>query len=72
MAAVQRADNGMVLAELNCPYIYVGQRHPEVCRIDHTIIRAVLGMDVQQTSCVLQGDHACTFSVKADPAISAG
>jgi predicted ArsR family transcriptional regulator len=71
MAAVQRADNGTVLAELNCPYIYVGQRHPEVCRIDHAIIRSVLGIDVQQTSCVLHGDRACTFSVKADPAISA-
>ncbi len=72
MAAVQRIDNQTVLAELNCPYVYVGQRHPEVCRIDHAIIRSILGVDVQQTSCVLNGDHACTFSVKDDTAISAG
>ena len=72
MAAVQRIDNHTVLAELNCPYVYVGQRHPEVCRIDHAIIRSILGVDVQQTACVLNGDHACTFSVKDDTVISAG
>jgi predicted ArsR family transcriptional regulator len=64
MAAVQRIDNETVLTELNCPYIFIGQRHPEVCRIDHTIIRSVLGRDVDQTSCVLHGDRSCTFSVK--------
>jgi DeoR family transcriptional regulator, suf operon transcriptional repressor len=64
MAAVQRTDNETVLTELNCPYIFIGQRHPEVCRIDHTIIRSVLGRDVEQTSCVLHGDRSCTFSVK--------
>jgi DeoR family transcriptional regulator, suf operon transcriptional repressor len=72
MAAVQRADNGTVLAELNCPYIYIGHRHPEVCRIDHSIIQSVLGVDVQQTACVLNGDHSCTFKVKDDSGVKAG
>jgi len=64
MAAVQRVDNQTVLTELNCPYMYVGQRHPEVCRIDHTLIQSVLGVDVEQKSCVLNGDRSCTFSVQ--------
>jgi len=64
MAAVQRVDNHTVLTELNCPYMYVGQRHPEVCRIDHTLIQSVLGVDVEQKSCVLNGDRSCTFSVQ--------
>jgi DeoR family transcriptional regulator, suf operon transcriptional repressor len=72
MAAIQRIDNRTVLAELNCPYIYIGQRHPEVCRIDHSIIQTVLGVDVQQTSCVLNGDHSCTFKVKDDSGVKAG
>ncbi len=72
MAAVQRVDNKTVLAELNCPYIYIGQRHPEVCRIDHSIIQSVLGVEVQQTSCVLHGDRSCTFSVNDDSTVSAG
>ncbi len=64
MAAVSRVDGNTVLTELNCPYLYVGQRHPEVCRIDQTLIRQVLGADVEQTSCVLNGDASCVFSVK--------
>ncbi len=72
MAATQRVDNRTVLAELNCPYIYIGQRHPEVCRIDHSLIQSVLGVDVQQTSCVLHGDQSCTFKVKDDSGVKAG
>ena len=70
IAAIQRTDNMTVLTELSCPYVYVGQRHPEVCRIDHTIIRSILGVDVEQTSCVLHGDRSCTFSVKAEAAVT--
>ncbi len=70
MAAVQRIDNQTMLTELNCPYMYVGQRHPEVCRIDHTLIRSVLGVDVEQKSCVLNGDRSCTFSVQENSPVS--
>jgi DeoR family transcriptional regulator, suf operon transcriptional repressor len=66
MAEVRHIDDKTILTALNCPYIYIGQRHPEVCRIDHTIIKSVLGVPVQQTSCVLHGDKSCTFSVSAD------
>lgn len=63
-AAIHRVSASTVQAELNCPYIYVGQRHPEVCRIDHTIIQSVLGQEVQRTSCVLHGDKSCVFTVE--------
>ncbi len=66
MAAVERVDEKTILTQLNCPYVYIGQRHPEVCRIDHTLIESVLGVDVQKTSCVLDGDRSCTFSVTDD------
>jgi predicted ArsR family transcriptional regulator len=66
MAEIREAGDGSgkVLAELNCPYQYVGQRHREVCRIDRLLIEQVLGQEVQQTSCILNGDHCCTFSLK--------
>ncbi|MCC7452161.1 MAG: winged helix-turn-helix transcriptional regulator [Anaerolineae bacterium] len=70
MAAVKHVDNHTVLTELNCPYMYVGQRHPEVCRIDHTLIRSVLGVEVEQKSCVLNGDRSCTFSVQETSTVS--
>jgi predicted ArsR family transcriptional regulator len=64
LAEVRRVDDKVFLTALNCPYIYVGQRHPEVCRIDSALIESVLGVDVQQTSCVLHGDRTCVFSVE--------
>jgi predicted ArsR family transcriptional regulator len=39
--------------------------HTEVCRIDQSLIRSVLGSPVEQTACVLQGDRSCVFSVQA-------
>src|SRR5262249_7430178 len=72
MAAVKRIDGKFILTELNCPYLHIGQQHPEVCRIDHSIMRSVLGVEVQQTSCVLHGDRSCTFSVEDDSTVSAG
>jgi predicted ArsR family transcriptional regulator len=64
MAEIKRIDGNIVLTETNCPYIYVGQRHPEVCHIDQSLIKQVMGADVEQTSCVLKGDAACVFCVK--------
>jgi DeoR family suf operon transcriptional repressor len=69
IAAVQRVGNKTVLTELNCPYLYVGQHHPEVCRIDSTLIKSVLGANVQQTSCVLHGDSHCSFSSEDEAAV---
>jgi predicted ArsR family transcriptional regulator len=68
MAEIRRAEsNGeTMLAELNCPYLYIGQRHPEVCRIDRALIQQVLGRMVEQQTCILQGAASCTFSVKED------
>lgn len=71
MAEIKRVDGATVLTEVNCPYLYVSQRHPEVCRIDQMLIRQVLGAEVEQTSCVLHGDSSCVFSMK-DSAAKAG
>jgi predicted ArsR family transcriptional regulator len=67
MAEIKRINGSIVLTELNCPYLYVGQRHPEVCRIDGALIRQMLGTDVEQTSCMLNGDTACVFQVPDMP-----
>jgi len=66
MAEVERVGTSLVLTEHNCPYLYVGQHHPEVCRIDRALIRKALGTEVEQTSCVLNGDPACVFAVRAE------
>lgn len=63
-AMVHRVDETTLLAQVNCPYVSVGQRHPEICQIDQTIIRSILGQDVQRTACVLEGARVCTYSVQ--------
>jgi predicted ArsR family transcriptional regulator len=66
-AAVRRIDATRLLTEVNCPYVYVGPHHPDVCHIDDTVIRLALRPlepDVQRTSCVLDGDRVCTFSIE--------
>ncbi len=62
-AAVRRLESGALQAELSCPYVFIGGRHAESCRIESTIIRSALGQDVQRTACVLDGDRLCIFSV---------
>ncbi|MGQ0602994.1 MAG: helix-turn-helix transcriptional regulator [Anaerolineales bacterium] len=52
------------LTEYNCPYIRIGQRHPEICTIDQTVIRQMLSADVEKTNCVLDGAERCVFVIK--------
>ncbi len=51
------------LTEYNCPYLRIGQRHPEVCVIDRTIISQVLAADVEKKTCVLNGGEHCVFVI---------
>jgi DeoR family suf operon transcriptional repressor len=54
-------EDGIRLVERHCPYFHIGQRHPEVCQIDHALIHIAMGGGVEQASCMLEGDRACTF-----------
>ncbi|MBX3084056.1 MAG: winged helix-turn-helix transcriptional regulator [Anaerolineae bacterium] len=64
MAEVSHVDDQLVLMSSNCPYTSIGQHHPEVCQIDTALIRTMLGVSVEQTSCVLHGDRNCAFVVQ--------
>lgn len=52
------------LIEYSCPYLLVGQDHPEVCEVDWQVITRILGAPVEQQTCMLQGDANCTFHVR--------
>lgn len=65
MAQWERSGDTIRLTEYHCPYYFVGQRHPEVCTIDETIIRIALDANVMKRSCLLRGDQVCTFEVAA-------
>lgn len=55
--------------EITCPYYHIGQKHPEVCTVDQTVISNVLSIPVEKIKCVLSGDTHCTYIIpKLDPA----
>jgi predicted ArsR family transcriptional regulator len=63
MARWNRTGETISLTEYNCPYFRIGQRHPEVCAIDESLIRQVLAAEVEKTNCVLTGAEHCVFVI---------
>ncbi|GAB4522402.1 MAG: winged helix-turn-helix transcriptional regulator [Anaerolineales bacterium] len=49
--------------ETACPYLHVGQNHPEVCTIDQTLISTLLQVPVEKIQCRLHGDSRCTYTI---------
>lgn len=52
--------------EITCPYLQIGQHHPEVCTVDQTLISKMLAVPAEKVQCVLQGDAYCTYVVQAE------
>jgi predicted ArsR family transcriptional regulator len=67
MARWNRTGETIALTEYTCPYLVIGQRHPEVCAIDRTVIQQVLQANVEKTTCVLEGGDRCVFLIRPDP-----
>lgn len=63
MAQWNRTGETISLTEYSCPYLAIGQRHPEVCALDQTVIRQVLDASVEKTTCVLEGGNHCVFVI---------
>jgi len=53
--------------EISCPYIHIGQTHPEICALDQTIISKVLVVPVEKIKCVLKDGEHCTYTVNTPP-----
>jgi DeoR family transcriptional regulator, suf operon transcriptional repressor len=50
--------------EITCPYLQVGQSHPEVCTVDQTIISKMLAVPANKIQCILSGAAHCTYVVQ--------
>ncbi len=63
LAEWEELDDGAYrLTESSCPYISVGQTHHEICTFDKGLITAILDVDVEQHSCILEGNSCCEFT----------
>jgi predicted ArsR family transcriptional regulator len=65
----EKKQNQYFIREVNCPYLHVGQNHPEVCMIDQTLISTVLDLPAEKVKCILDGDNQCTYVVPDRPSI---
>ena len=63
MAEWNKVGESYQLTEYNCPYFMIGQRHPEVCTIDQTLISRMLSRPVAKSTCLLNGDPHCVFVI---------
>ncbi len=59
----EKVGGQILIREVSCPYLHVGQTHPEVCWIDQTLISSVLDLPTEKVKCVLDGDSYCTYVV---------
>ena len=59
----EKKDNHYYIREISCPYLHIGQTHPEICVIDQTLISKVLNLPTEKVKCILDGDKQCTYVV---------
>jgi predicted ArsR family transcriptional regulator len=53
-----------LIHEITCPYLQVGQSHPEVCTVDQTLISKMLAVPANKIQCILSGATHCTYVVQ--------
>jgi predicted ArsR family transcriptional regulator len=61
----EKKEDKYLINEITCPYYHVGQNHPEVCKVDQTLISNVLSVPAEKISCVLKGDTHCTYIIQS-------
>jgi predicted ArsR family transcriptional regulator len=60
----QRAEDGYLLREFDCPYRKVAVEHPEVCELHAQIMIRALDVDVERIENQARGDVRCTYLVR--------
>jgi len=64
----EKAGDQYQIHEITCPYLQIGQSHPEVCTVDQTLISKILAVPAEKVQCILSGDAHCTYLVQAEAA----
>jgi DeoR family suf operon transcriptional repressor len=60
----EKIDNQYRIHEITCPYLQIGQNHPEVCTVDQTLISKMLAVPAEKVQCILDGSTQCTYVVQ--------
>lgn len=59
----EKTGEGYLIHEVSCPYYHIGQSHPEVCKVDQTMIATMLSIPVEKVSCILNGQKHCSYAI---------
>ena len=59
----EKTEDGYRIHEITCPYLQIGQNHPEVCTVDQTLISRMLAVPANKVECILTGSAHCTYVV---------
>ena len=51
----ERTGGQYQIHEITCPYLQIGQSHPEVCTVDQTLISKMLAVPAEKVQCVSTG-----------------
>lgn len=62
----EKREDQYYIHEITCPYLQVGQSHPEICTIDQSLLSRMLAVPAEKVRCILNGDALCTYVVQAD------
>ena len=62
----EKAGEQYKIHEITCPYLQIGQNHPEVCTVDQTLISRMLAVPAEKVQCILSGDAHCTYVVQPE------
>lgn len=57
-----RSGEKYTLTTHHCPFHYLGQKHPEICAINHALLESLIRQPISHDSCILRGDAACTYT----------
>ena len=60
----EKIDDQYRIHEITCPYLQIGQDHPEVCTVDQTLISKMLAVPAEKVQCILDGSAHCTYVVQ--------
>jgi predicted ArsR family transcriptional regulator len=61
----EKTENQYRIHEITCPYLQIGQNHPEVCTVDQTLISKMLAVPAEKVQCILDGSAHCTYVVQS-------
>jgi DeoR family suf operon transcriptional repressor len=65
VAVANEDENVIILKTYNCPYHELAQEHREICEMDESMMRQLLGSDVNLDSCIMDGHGSCSFVVSS-------